>query len=106
MDIIGRKKIYFAISLLIMLPGLIALMVFGLNLSIDFTGGSRMKIAFENSVEDSQKAFVKDSLESQNIKVISQEPSGKILIVRTSTIDEKQNTKFVKSFIQNMKRQA
>lgn len=95
MDIIGKKKIFFALSLLVMLPGIIGLFIFGLNLSIDFTGGSRMTIAFEKNVDDSQKAFVEKSLESQNIKVISQEPSGKLLIVRSSTIDEKQNTKFV-----------
>ena len=74
MDIIGKKKIYFALSLLIMLPGIIGLILFGLNLSIDFTGGSRMKIAFENNVDDSRKDFVKSSLESENIRVISQEP--------------------------------
>ena len=95
MDIIGKKKIFFALSLLVMLPGIIGLFIFGLNLSIDFTGGSRLTIAFATKVGDEQKTFVKDSLESQNIKVISQEPSGEILIVRTSTIDEKQNTKFV-----------
>lgn len=97
MDIIGKKKIYFAISLLVMLPGFIALALFGLNLSIDFTGGSRMTISFEKAIDSARKDFVKNSLESQNIKVISQEPSGKILIVRTSSIDEKQNSEFIRN---------
>jgi preprotein translocase subunit SecF len=96
MDIIGKKKIYFAFSILIMLPGIVGLVIFGLNLSIDFTGGSRMKIAYEKSVDEANKDFVESTLESQNIRVISQEPSGNILIVRTSTIDEKQNSVFVK----------
>jgi len=95
MDIIGKKKIFFIFSILIMLPGIISLFIFGLNLSIDFTGGSRMKIAYEKNVDEANKDFVKSSLESQGIRVISQEPSGKILIVRTSTIDEKQNSVFV-----------
>jgi preprotein translocase subunit SecF len=42
MNIIGKRYIYFAISLLIMIPGLIALALWGLNLSIDFIGGSRV----------------------------------------------------------------
>jgi preprotein translocase subunit SecF len=97
MDIIGKKKIYFAFSLLIIIPGLIATLVFGLNLSIDFTGGSRLTIAFENEVDDARKSFVQETLESQNIRVISQEPSGNLLIVRTSSIDESQNTQFIRS---------
>lgn len=95
MNIIGKKKIFFALSLLVMLPGIIALLIFGLNLSIDFTGGSRITIVFSEKVDDAHKDFVESTLESQSIKVISQEPSGEILIVRTSTIDEKQNTQFV-----------
>lgn len=103
MDIIGKRKIYFAISLLVMIPGLISLAVFGLNTSIDFTGGSRMKVSFLKNVEDSQKEFVIKSLENQKIKVISTEPSGKLLIVRTSPIEQKQNTQFKKDLEKEFK---
>jgi len=94
MDIIGKKKIYFALSLLVIIPGIVAMFVFGLNLSIDFTGGSRLTILFEKEIDEQRKSFVKETLESQDIRVISQEPSGNLLIVRTSTIDEKKNTEF------------
>ncbi|NDF39324.1 MAG: protein translocase subunit SecF, partial [Proteobacteria bacterium] len=36
-DIIGRRNIYFMISGLMILPGLIGLAIWGLNLGIDFT---------------------------------------------------------------------
>jgi preprotein translocase subunit SecF len=96
MNIIGHKKIFFAISLIIMIPGIISLLLFGLNLSIDFTGGSQMTLIFADNAGDAQKQFVQDDLSKQNIKVISQQPSGKLLIVRTSSLNPKQNTQFKK----------
>lgn len=42
-DIVGKKGIYFAISLIVMIPGIIALFLWGLQLSIDFTGGTRLQ---------------------------------------------------------------
>ena len=96
MNIIGKRNIFFAISFLVMIPGLIALIFYGLNLSIDFTGGSRMTVSFSQTANEAEKNFIKDKLESQNIKVISIEPSGKLLIVRTNSIEQKQNDVFVK----------
>lgn len=96
MDIIGKKYLYFAISLLIIIPGLISLIMFGLNLSIDFSGGTNITVAFSQNVGDSEKTFIKDTLEEQKIKVSSIEPAGKIAIVRTSQMDQKQDSEFVK----------
>ncbi|HLF29267.1 MAG TPA: protein translocase subunit SecF [Anaerolineae bacterium] len=48
-NIVGRRYWYFAFSLLIILPGLFALVFFGLPLAIDFTGGSLLKIQFEGA---------------------------------------------------------
>ncbi len=48
-DIIGKKYWYFALSLLVVVPGIIALLLFGLNLSIDFTGGT-MIVTKDNQV--------------------------------------------------------
>ncbi|MBI2621323.1 MAG: protein translocase subunit SecF [Candidatus Levybacteria bacterium] len=96
MNIIGRKKLYFLISLLVMLPGLVSLALYGLNLSIDFTGGSRMIISFSKNVSEEETKFISSDLEKRNIKVLSIEPSGKTAIVRTSPIDERQNSEFNK----------
>lgn len=54
MDIVGKKGIYFAISLLVMVPGIVALYVWGLQLSIDFTGGTRLQ--YQIASENAQKA--------------------------------------------------
>jgi preprotein translocase subunit SecF len=55
-DIVGRRRWYFLLSALIIIPGLIAMGVsiarFGspLRLSVDFTGGALMELAFEQPV--------------------------------------------------------
>jgi preprotein translocase subunit SecF len=46
-DILSKRYLYFAISLLVILPGIIILATGGLPLSIDFTGGSLLEVQFE-----------------------------------------------------------
>jgi preprotein translocase subunit SecF len=46
LNIIGRRYLYFGFSLLIIIPGLVVLALYGLPLSIDFTGGSILEIQF------------------------------------------------------------
>ncbi|MFQ5855174.1 MAG: protein translocase subunit SecF [Anaerolineae bacterium] len=50
-DIVGKRYWYFAFSALVVIPGLIALVVFGLPLAIDFTGGSLLQLEFEQQVD-------------------------------------------------------
>lgn len=48
MNIIKYRYIYFAISLLVIIPGIIALAIWGLPRGIDFTGGSLLEVRFES----------------------------------------------------------
>jgi preprotein translocase subunit SecF len=47
MNILGKRYIFFGVSLLIIVPGLILLFAGKLPLSIDFTGGSLLEITFD-----------------------------------------------------------
>ena len=94
-NIIGKKYWYFAISLIVVLPGLIALILYGLNLSIDFTGGSRLTVSFPQKVEKTTSEKIKNILIKENLKVSTVEISGKSLLIRTSPMDQKQKTRFV-----------
>ncbi len=49
-DFLGRRKIWYAISLVIIIAGLLSLAFRGLNLGIDFTGGNIMQLKFEQTV--------------------------------------------------------
>lgn len=93
MNIIKYKYFYFLVSLLVVIPGLISLVFFGLNLSIDFTGGSRITFSFPTKVTDSQKNLVKKKFEEEKVKVYTLEQSGKDLLVRTSPISAGTNKK-------------
>ncbi len=46
MNLIKSRYLYFGISLLVIIPGLIALILWGLPLGIDFTGGSLLEVKF------------------------------------------------------------
>lgn len=48
-DIVKRRYWWFALSLLIIVPGLIFLFGFGLPFAIDFTGGSLLELQFPNT---------------------------------------------------------
>src|SRR5512140_1459551 len=48
-DFVGKRYLWFGLSLLIIVPGLLALIVFGFPLAIDFTGGSLLDIRFEQN---------------------------------------------------------
>ncbi len=53
MKLLRFRKFYFALSLAIIVPGLISLLLFGLRPSIDFTGGTLLELRFgaESSVD-------------------------------------------------------
>ena len=46
-DIVKRRYLYFGISLLVIIPGMMAILVWGLPLAIDFKGGSLLDIRFD-----------------------------------------------------------
>lgn len=103
MDIIGKKNWYFGISLLFLIPGIIAILLWGLNLSIDFTGGSRLTLSFKNNVTNYNVESVNKILRSQRIKVANIEKSDKLIFVRTAPIDSSQNNKFISTLSKEFK---
>ncbi len=46
MNILGKRYIFFAVSLLVIIPGLLVLAIGGMPLALDFTGGSLLEISF------------------------------------------------------------
>lgn len=70
MDFIGKRKLWYAISLVILLAGLISLIFQGLNLGIDFTGGTNLQLKFENKLDVAQvrSAFTEVGITSAQIQ--------------------------------------
>ncbi len=95
MNIIKRKNLYFAISLLVIVPGLISLMLWGLRLSIDFTGGSRETFVLPHNVSQSDIANIKSVFSDDHIQVVTVQSAGNKLIVRTQNLDQKGHAKII-----------
>lgn len=65
MNIIGRRKIWYAISIIMILPGVVSLAMFGLKLGIDFNSGQMSVVRGNVNVES-----VKDAAKGLNFKDI------------------------------------
>ncbi len=70
-QIIQRRYLYFAISLLIIVPGLIGLAVWGLPLSIDFTGGSLVEARFAQSTQNLDLEQVRQAYAAEGFTDVS-----------------------------------
>ncbi len=97
LDIIGKRNWYFLISLLIIIPGIVSLSLWGLRLSIDFTGGSRIVLLFPKTVNEQIQESARNIFNSQKIDVVTMQPSDARLIIRTKPIDEKQDARLLKT---------
>jgi len=87
MNIVGHKNLYFLLSAIVIVPGIVSLILFGLKFSIDFTGGSTLNLSFENAqniskqsvrdiVETNRDVRVKDVIINKNNVVIKTNPIG------------------------------
>ncbi len=108
MDIIGKKNWYFLFSGLIIVPGIISLIIWGLTLSVDFTGGSRMEVQsskFKVSAKggsasggQSSKEEIKRIIIRQGTEVNSVQKSAEdIFIIRTKPLDQNSHQKIKKA---------
>lgn len=91
-DFVKRRYWYFALSLLIILPGVIGLFFWGLPLSIDFTGGSRIELSFPNGAP--APADVTTYMNSLNYNdTVVQSSDNNVIIIRTVHLeDDARNT--------------
>ena len=103
MDIIGKKYFYFALSLIVIIPGLVSLFLFGLNPSIDFTGGTRITVSLPKQANQESVNVVKNILEQEKLKVSNTEVSNNLIFVRTQTMDQKQDAKFLSDLSSQLK---
>ncbi|NLI13401.1 MAG: protein translocase subunit SecF [Peptococcaceae bacterium] len=91
---IKLRKIWYTISVLIILPGIISLFLQGLNLGIDFSGGSLLDLKFNQptSIEQVRSVLDEFGLEGSSI----QRSNETDYLVRTRELTEDENTNVVK----------
>lgn len=80
------RQLYFIISALVIIPGLISLARFGLRLGIDFTGGSRWEVEFRQEPDPER---LKNFLEKEGVSVSSVVRSReRRFLIKAKAIDE------------------
>lgn len=84
---IKHSKIWLGFSGVVLAVCLVSVLVWGLRLGIDFTGGSLMELKFTQGSPD--KSMVEEVLVSRDLSVTAQQSGETDLIVRTSFLDEK-----------------
>ena len=85
-NVIEKRKIWYVLSIVILAAGLISLLFQGLNLGIDFIGGNRINIQFEEEVDIAQlrTALTENDLESSKIQLLD---NGSYLL-KTEEMDQ------------------
>lgn len=87
MQIVSHRKIYFSISLILVLASLVSLLLWGLKLGIDFSGGTLMEVEFLEERPSNQQ--IQEGLAGLELDQISLQSTGqKGLILRLKDIDE------------------
>ncbi|MCJ7435682.1 MAG: protein translocase subunit SecF [Anaerolineales bacterium] len=89
-DILSKRYLYFFVSLLVIVPGIIILATNGMPLSIDFTGGSLLEVKFEGGKSPQSAELVKlyEEVGVEDVQV--QTTDSGTLLIRSSFINESQ----------------
>ncbi|MHC1785009.1 MAG: protein translocase subunit SecF [Anaerolineaceae bacterium] len=94
-DIIGKRYWFFLLSLVIIIPGMIGLAIWGLPFSIDFTSGSMLELKFNTGIAP-QPAEVIAIYEHYGFSDPRVQTSGDdTVIVRSKEMDEETKAKIV-----------
>ena len=86
LDLVGKRYYWFLLSLLVIVPGLISLTVHGLNLSIDFTGGTLWELQMSRPVQPGE---VRDVLAAHGYPdSIVQTSQDNVVLIRMKELKE------------------
>lgn len=88
MNVIAKKNLYFLISLLVIIPGLVFFVLnfkqfgFGLNLGIDFVGGTKI----EYQIPEKNEKDIIDIFKNENVQIYTLQRSGDQFTIRTRSL--------------------
>lgn len=92
MQIIQKRKIFYIISLIIIIPGLVSLVFQGLNTGIDFKGGSILHVKMNNSVSSAEVRSVLSDFDLDRSEV---QKSGDEFYIRTEVLTQEQTNEIM-----------
>lgn len=84
---IEKRKIFYIISILIIIPGLVSLFTKGLNTGIDFKGGSIIQVKITGNASVGE---VRDSLKQMKLEKAEVTRSGDEFFIRTNELNQEE----------------
>jgi len=93
MDFVGKRKIWYIISLLIIVPGLFSLAIQGLNLGIDFAGGNLIQVDFTQNVTTAEVRSALGTINLQDSGI--QASDNNSFIIKTKVMEESEQDNLV-----------
>lgn len=88
-DFVGKKKIWYIIALIFIIPGMVMLAISGLNLGLDFTGGSILEVAYTENADLSDVREIVMNSASHNPSVNESEDNH--FIIKTEEMEEEES---------------
>ncbi len=93
LDIVKHTKIWFAISLCVIIPGIVSMFTQGFNLGIDFTGGTIIELRFQHDVTlaDVRNVLREYSLDNSTIQFSGDTTNAEAaptVMIRTVDLEE------------------
>ncbi len=94
-NIVKKRYWWFAISLLIIIPGIISLFMQGLNLGIDFKGGTMLDVTFNKAAT---QATITDTMKSVGLEgQVQLSNGGTTALIRTVALEESKRNELLKA---------
>lgn len=106
-DLAGHRKIWFLISALIIIPGIICMCVRGFNFGIDFTGGTIIDLKFAQpvTIAEVRTSLAKYGLDGSTIQLSgaqSDVTSSEDVMIRTTDLEEEQRKEVMTTLRQDV----
>lgn len=93
-DFVGKRKFAYALSLIIIIAGIVSLVTQGLNLGVDFTGGTVFQVEFKEDKAIGDLREELSSIDYGNAQI--QELQDNAFQIRTEFMDQTAQDKFEK----------
>ncbi|MBF2054330.1 MAG: protein translocase subunit SecF [Candidatus Sericytochromatia bacterium] len=97
-DFVSKRKLWYALSLAIIIPCLAFFLMGGLKMGIDFTGGSLFELAFEKTpavsdVRNKLSEIDKEKFSDAQISHMQDDTGQEVITVRSKAIDDREQVK-------------
>jgi preprotein translocase subunit SecF len=93
-QVIKRRKWFYILSLIVIIPGIISLMLQGLNLGIDFTGGSITHVKMPSEVTS---ADMRATISELGLEKAEVQKSGDEFYLRTSELTQEETDELMQA---------